>query len=85
MPGGSPAQDVLADEGQIAVRRILAGGEAGPLHHFRIGRYIGIEVVQPEEIATGGIGKRAHTVNADTGDVLKASGTRMLHDLNDTS
>src|SRR3546814_531509 len=59
MGDGGVAQALLADEGQIAVVGIAAGGGPGPFNGLGIGRNVDIEIFQPEVISAAGIGEGA--------------------------
>src|SRR3546814_9908174 len=74
MGDGGVAQALLADEGQIAVVGIAAGGGPGPFNGLGIGRNVDIEIFQPEVISAAGIGDGAHAVDPDPGYLFEAGG-----------
>ena len=74
------AQPRLADEGQVAVVRVLGGGAHGARHGLGIGRDVDVEVLEPQEgRAFGIVGDGAHAVDADAGDVGQAGGAVAWH------
>jgi hypothetical protein len=69
------AQAILADEGQVGIGRVLAGGGAGARDRRGIGGNVGIEILQAQEVAAGGVGERSHPIDTDTHDVAQARWT----------
>jgi len=58
-------------------------GAAGALDRLGVGRNVGVEILEPQQIAGAGapgcVGDGAHAVDADAGDVFEAPGACAGH------
>src|SRR5215467_7898913 len=69
----------LSDEGQIAVVGIPPGRLPRAGDGCGVRRDVDIEILEPKEILAGGVGHRAHPIDADSGDVPQTGGATMRH------
>ena len=75
MMGRDVPKPTLPHERQIAVVGVHACGALCAQNRVCVRRNVDVQIFEPEEVRSGGVGDRSHPIYPDPGDVLQTVGT----------